>query len=102
MWIIRVQGAHSEIFEPGIWPAGVSSVSTWMRVISVMLPSLSVVMVLERDKWPVLWVDTRGRRRAGAWENAGGFANLLFVVTDTLRSVTCKFGFLQRLTRSPP
>lgn len=30
-----------------------------------------------------LWVDTRGRRRAGAWETAGGFANLLFVVTDT-------------------
>lgn len=49
----------------------------------VMLPSLSDVMVLERDKWPVLWVDTRGRRRAGAWETAGGYANLLFVVTDT-------------------
>lgn len=49
----------------------------------MMLPSLSVIIVLERDKWPVLWVDTRDRRRAGAWETAGGFANLLFVVTDT-------------------
>lgn len=49
----------------------------------MMPPSLSVIMVLERDKLPVSWVDTRGRRRAGAWETAGGFANLLFVVTDT-------------------